>query len=121
MKAAVKAFIRNTKVEPLVRWLVTRTRGKKMRFELVKNEIYDRQAFDVMRRVLSPISNCVDIGCHRGRFMREILQYAPDGHHFAFEPIPQLAEQLRDSFPSVQVFDLALKRPIQTGSFLYFC
>ena len=62
-----------------------------MPFDLIKNEIYDRQACELMSRVLSADSNCVDVGCHQGQFLREFLKYAPRGRHFAFEPLPHLA------------------------------
>lgn len=104
----IKRYIRDRKSEPYVRWLIKRSRGIRIPFDLVKNEIYDRQATEVMSRVLSVDSNCIDIGCHKGDFLRTFLKYAPQGRHFAFEPIPKLADRLRVEFPSVQVFDLAL-------------
>lgn len=79
-----------------------------MPLDLVKNEIYDRQASEVMRRVLSPEANCIDVGCHKGQFLEEFLVNSPRGHHFAFEPIPHLAALLKAKFGSVEVFDLAL-------------
>ena len=63
MKAKIKAMIKDGNFEPYARWLVKRSRGLKMPLDLVKDEIYDRQAFEVMSRVLSPESCCVDIGC----------------------------------------------------------
>lgn len=108
MRGLIKKLIKDSKIEPYARWLVKRSRGIKMPFDLVKNEIYDRQAAEVIRRVLAPGSNCIDIGCHQGQFLRAFLKHAPQGHHFAFEPIPYLAEKLRDSFPNVEVFPYAL-------------
>jgi len=89
-----------------------------MPYDLVKNEIYDRQASEVMQRVLSPGSNCIDIGCHHGQFLVEFLKHAPHGHHFAFEPLPDLANALRATFASVQVFELALSD--KTGEATFF-
>ncbi len=91
-------MIKDGKVEPYARWLVKRSRGLKMPFDLVKDEIYDRQAFEVMNRVLSPESCCVDIGCHKGQFLTVYMGCAPKGTHFAFEPIPYLYEQLCKDF-----------------------
>ena len=115
--AALKAGVSNTRAEPVLRWLVKRSRGIRMPFDLVKNEIYDRQAGEVMRRVLKPSSNCVDIGCHQGQFLREFVRLAPQGRHWAFEPIPHLAEALRREFPSVQVMDAALSDRSGESSF----
>ena len=101
-------MIKDREVEPYARWLVKRSRGLKMPFDLVKDEIYDRQAFEVMHQVLSPESCCVDIGCHRGQFLAEYLRGAPRGTHFAFEPIPYLFEELCENFDSVKLYNYAL-------------
>jgi FkbM family methyltransferase len=57
---------------------------------------------------LRPDSNCIDVGANEGRFLSHMATRAPDGHHFAFEPIPDLAEQLRTAFPDVDVHCAAL-------------
>jgi FkbM family methyltransferase len=108
MKSIIKAVIKDRKIEPYVRWCVKRVRGIHMPFDLVKNEIYDRQAVNVMGRVLNDSSNCIDIGCHQGQFLKEFLKSSPNGKHYAFEPIPELAERLSSDFPSVQVYPYAL-------------
>lgn len=61
-----------------------------------------------MSAVLRPTSSCVDVGCHAGGILRQMIAFAPDGRHFAFEPIPDLAAGLRREFPGVQVFEVAL-------------
>ncbi|HYR05752.1 MAG TPA: FkbM family methyltransferase, partial [Gallionella sp.] len=108
MRELIKRHIRNSGIEPYARWLVKRSRGIKMRFDLVKNEIYDRQATEIIQRVLATDSNCLDVGCHQGQFLKEFVHHAPAGRHFAFEPIPRLAERLQQSFPGVEVFPYAL-------------
>src|SRR5437867_2636421 len=108
MRPGVKEFIKDRKIEPFARWLVKRSRGIRMPLDLVKNEIYDRQALEVVQRVLAEDSNCVDVGCHKGEFLRQFLKYAPGGLHWAFEPIPTLAQRLRNEFPSARVFEVAL-------------
>ena len=108
MKAVIKTMIKDRGVEPYARWLVKRSRGLRMPFDLVKDEIYDRQAFEVMSRVLSPASCCIDIGCHKGQFLTEYMNCAPNGTHFAFEPIPYLYQQLCENFPSARVYNYAL-------------
>jgi len=104
----IKALIEDTAAEPAVRWTVKRSRGIRMPYDLVKNEIYDRQAAAAMERVLGSRSNCIDIGSHNGEFLKVFLRLAPEGRHFAFEPIPQLAQTLKANFPSVEVLDIAL-------------
>lgn len=108
MRQWVKRVIKDTPVEPYLRWLVKRTRGIKIPYNLVKNEIYDRQTAEVMERVLHYSSSAVDVGCHKGEFLRLFLKLAPHGHHYAFEPIPQLANALQEEFRSAHVFNYAL-------------
>jgi FkbM family methyltransferase len=62
----------------------------------------------VMRRIIEPDSCCVDVGCHVGSTLSELLRLAPHGRHAAFEPIPSKAARLRRRFPEVSVFDVAL-------------
>lgn len=76
-----------------------------------RNDSYDAQALAVMQRLLGSQSNCVDVGCHRGSVLDEILEIAPEGRHFAFEPLPKLCQKLRRRFArraNVEVFELAL-------------
>jgi FkbM family methyltransferase len=72
------------------------------------NDLYDRQTAEVLRRTLRRESNCIDIGCNQGDILRAILAVAPQGRHYAFEPIPELAAALKSDFPSVNVMQLAL-------------
>ena len=73
-----------------------------------RNGMYNRQTVQVMRRVLKSDSTCIDIGAHVGSVLREILTIAPQGKHYAFEPLPDLAEGLRHKFPNVTLFENAL-------------
>jgi len=75
------------------------------------NATYDAQTAEVIARVLARDSNCVDVGCHEGAVLDDILRHAPDGLHFAFEPLPYLAERLRAKYrdtASVRLHELAL-------------
>ncbi len=63
-----------------------------------RNARYDAETVEVMRRVLSDDSGCVDVGCHRGTMLDEMLRCAPNGRHFGFEPIPELAAQLEKRY-----------------------
>lgn len=108
MKTLIKALIKDRKIEPVARWLVYKTYGLRISLDLVKDEIYDRQAFEVMNLVLSPESCCVDIGCHKGQFLAEYMRCSPKGTHFAFEPIPHLFDKLRENFSSARIYNYAL-------------
>ena len=62
----------------------------------------------VLRRELTPTSNCIDVGCHLGSMLSLLLKLAPRGRHTAFEPLPDKAAWLRRKFPEVDVRGVAL-------------
>ena len=111
-----KNLLRRTPLAPLAR----RLRGL-LRADLQdarrKNEIYDLETLEVMKRVLDEESTAIDVGAHKGSVLAEIVNLAPKGRHFAFEPLPHLAAILRDRFPGVQVFQCALSDKVETASF----
>ena len=45
--------------------------------EMDRSRLYDVQTLAVMKRVLREDSCCVDVGCHQGSILREMLRYAP--------------------------------------------
>jgi FkbM family methyltransferase len=73
-----------------------------------KNSRYDYQTIEIMRRVLRPDSIAVDVGSFQGGMLRHIVRLAPRARHFAFEPIPRLAEDLRRRFPGCRVVQAAV-------------
>jgi FkbM family methyltransferase len=81
------------------------------------NFVYDKQTRKVMSRVLSPDSNCLDVGANEGTFVKEMLKFAPKGKHMAFEPIPELAAKVAGKYPHVDVHDCALSDVTGTSSF----
>ena len=74
----------------------------------LKNIAYDRQTLEVMQCCLGADSACIDGGAHQGKVLADMLRLAPRGRHYAFEPLPALAAQLRQNFPQAQVFQQAL-------------
>jgi FkbM family methyltransferase len=52
---------------------------------------------------LSPDSNCIDVGAHKGDVLAEIVRLAPEGRHIAYEPLEYLYERLTARFPQVDV------------------
>lgn len=95
---------------------------KRLPIAFTKNQRYDRQTDLVMRRVLRPQANCVDVGCHKGEVLRLMLRYAPQGQHFGFEPIPGLYNQLKVTFapyPNCHFYQLGLSDEPGHASFNY--
>lgn len=75
------------------------------------NALYDAQAIAIMKRVLKADSACVDVGCHDGLIMDRILELAPRGRHYGFEPLPDhyagIVAKYR-AHPNVNLYNLAL-------------
>jgi FkbM family methyltransferase len=74
-----------------------------------------------MRRVLNNSSNCIDIGCHKGEILDEILKFAPSGTHYAFEPLPHLYKFLQDKYhgKNITLYPIALFDKKGVTSFKY--
>lgn len=72
-----------------------------LHIDLTQNLKYDRLTKAILKAQLKPDSNCIDVGCHKGEILEMMLKYAPNGHHFAFEPIPYLYEDLVKKFKDV--------------------
>ena len=81
-----------------------------LRIDLTKNIHYDRLTLMILDKVLEKDSNCIDIGCHKGEILEEILKRSPGGEHYGFEPIPAFYEELKAKFnsPRIKFFDIAL-------------
>lgn len=118
MKTFIKRFIKDSPLEAYIRWCVKRTRGIRIPYDLVVDEIYDRQAVEIISCVLDSSSNTIDIGCHKGQFLEKFISCAPDGKHFAFEPIPELAQELIKKFPSADIRSCAVSD--KSGSATFF-
>jgi FkbM family methyltransferase len=85
-----------------------------------RRELRDEQATRVVLAVvLRASSNAIDVGANEGAVLKEIVRLAPAGRHIAFEPIPGLHQQLRESFPGVEVRRAALSDVAGTTEFTH--
>jgi FkbM family methyltransferase len=100
IRNAVKKVVIGSPLEPFARWADYRFAGN-------KNWLYDRQTLEVMRRVLKRDSCFVDVGAHKGDILRHAIALAPEGTHWAFEPLPHLFDKLKSAF-SGNIFNIAL-------------
>ena len=64
----------------------------------------------ILRMRLSSDSNCIDIGARQGAFLARFLTYCPEGHQVAFEPLPELAAELKRRYPAAEVHAIAFER-----------
>jgi len=106
VKARIKRVVEGTPLEPVARAVWRRLPVGRPLAE--RDRDYDRQLEQVMRRVLDPSSSCIDTGAHAGKVLRTIVALAPEGHHLAFEPLPDCAKLLREEFPTVDIRQQAL-------------
>lgn len=60
----------------------------KSNLPVTKNITVDIKALRLLKAILKPDDNCIDIGAHDGDFLRHFMHIAPEGKHYAFEPIP---------------------------------
>lgn len=95
---------------------------KKIPIAFTKNQQYDKQTLHIIRKVCNAGSNCIDVGAHKGEVLDQILKFAPSGTHFAFEPIPDMYQNLVAKYkdkPNCRIFDLALSNATGTSTFNY--
>lgn len=88
-----------------------------LHLDITKNLEYDRLTSLILKRVLQSDSNCVDVGCHKGEILKEILKLSPKGNHHAFEPIPRYYDNLKSHFPNVSIHPYALADTSGTSEF----
>lgn len=93
-----------------------------LHLDITQNLRYDRQTIAVMKKVLRTDSVCIDVGCHKGEILDLILDYAPEGKHFAFEPLPVFYKNLQEKYQNnanIQIFDIALWKEKGSTTFQY--
>lgn len=91
-------------------------------FDLTRNMRYDRLTRQIIERYCHHDSNTVDVGCHKGEILDILLGAAPDGRHFAFEPIPVMHRHLVSKYAAqsnCQIFDIALSNENGETTFNY--
>ncbi len=74
----------------------------------------------VLAATLPSDATYVDVGTNRGQLLGEALRVAPGGRHIAFEPIPELAAELRRAFPQVDCRELAVGGETKVSEFCHF-
>lgn len=91
----------------------------KLQIPLTQNIKYDLYTRKIMQQVLRKDTNTLDIGCHKGEILDQVLEYAPEGEHFAFEPLPHLFDFLQKKYtsPKIHLSDIALFDTKGTTSF----
>lgn len=77
--------------------------------DITQNLKYDRLTKKIIKENILADSNCIDIGCHKGEILENILSQSPNGTHFAFEPLPTYYSELVKNFNNkATIFPYAL-------------
>ena len=82
--------------------------GSPQTYAEVRDLLDNQRIAMILAFTLSPDSNCVDVGCHEGNMLGDMLRLAPEGRHLAFEPIPYMHAALSARFPDADVRQTAL-------------
>lgn len=91
-----------------------------LHIDITRNMQYDRLTWRIMEQTIKADSNCIDIGCHKGEVLSRMVKLAPEGYHFAFEPIPYFFDRLKKRFNGrVSIFPYALSVNQGTAGFQY--
>jgi FkbM family methyltransferase len=83
---------------------------KKLPVPLSKNHRYDLLTKKIIQQYCTKASNCVDVGAHRGDVLQLFLKYAPEGKHYAFEPLPHLHTFLKKKYSgrNCSIYNIAI-------------
>ncbi len=84
-----------------------------------RNHLDEKHLKLLLSFVLHPDSNCLDVGAYKGLFLKDFRRLAPQGHHIAYEPLPQLCALLRQEFPEMDVRQRALSSEEGESSFVH--
>lgn len=82
-----------------------------LHISVTRNQRYDAYTRKIILQTLTPASNCIDIGCHKGEILDLMIKGAPKGVKYAFEPIPDLYDFLTGKYrhdPTVRISNIAL-------------
>ena len=82
-----------------------------LHISVTRNQKYDAYTQKIILGCIKPGSNCIDIGCHKGEILDQMIAGAPLGKKIGFEPIPELYQSLEIKYekdPQVTVYPVAL-------------
>jgi len=84
-----------------------------------RNDDYDRLTVEIIERVCGRTAVSVDLGAGVGEITQHLVRVAPEGTHFAVEPLPALADELADRLPSVALIRAAAADTAGPHSFVH--
>ncbi|MFC4013736.1 FkbM family methyltransferase [Nonomuraea purpurea] len=93
--------------------------GQQVIDPLERNDEYDRLTVQIIEQVCTPTAVCVDLGAGVGEITQHLVRVAPEGRHFAVEPLPAFADELAARLPSVTVIRAAAADVTGPQSFVH--
>lgn len=115
----LKNLIIGSPLDPPLRKLIRRLRSRTNPEWTRRIRRDDANVERLVNSTLRTDSNCVDIGAHKGVFLDRFRELAPNGTHYAFEPLPHMAEALQKDYPEVRVFNCALSDHVGSATFYH--
>jgi FkbM family methyltransferase len=106
VRQRVLKVARDLRLEPQLRAVQVALEPRRQR----RNRRDDEHLKLLLRLSLAADACCIDVGANVGEILGAMVAAAPHGHHIAFEPLPELAADLRTRFPGVDVREAALAR-----------
>jgi FkbM family methyltransferase len=76
----------------------------------------------IARRFMRPTSDCEDVGAHKSSMLKLFASKAPDGIHYAIEPVPDLMQHLKSKFGSyrnIRFEEKAIGANVDHQTFMY--
>lgn len=120
MKGIIKRWLIDSPLEGLARRAYDAIQGGGGAGAADLSTDSDAQTMAVMERVLERRSNCIDVGCHKGLILDVMLRLAPQGRHFAFEPLPDLFAGLQRKYAAaanLSLHEVALSDSVSEATF----
>jgi FkbM family methyltransferase len=121
LSAKLKLLLRRVGLEPLARRVADNRKVAAIAglssYSYRRNNRDDAHLSLLMSYLLTEDSDCIDIGANHGKMLGQMVALAPHGRHLAYEPIPELADQLRRRFPDATVESIALSDSKGTAKF----
>ncbi len=121
LRRSARSVVRRSGREEQARVMVGRMREARSAFDPASRQtLRDEHAMRVvLATALRRDGNAVDVGANRGETLDLILAAAPAGRHIAYEPIPDLAQQLAASYPQVEVRNAACSDEAGSAEFTH--
>ncbi|HXI06913.1 MAG TPA: FkbM family methyltransferase [Bradyrhizobium sp.] len=113
----LKSFLINSPFEGVAKRARHVSGRLRPNLEMAEVILEEERLPEVLKRLLTPTSNVLDVGCHIGSFLNLASKLAPNGRHVAIEASPSKATLLRRRFPSVRIEQLAISDRVGISTF----